>query len=92
MQAAVRRAALPPPDAGTFLFVDLGPRLGDTPLLAFLESLERTIHVEVRKLDSEAYVPTVLVEGARVENLEGFADVFKAACGRRGPFLIEFRI
>lgn len=32
------------------------------------------------------------VEGRRVENLEGFADVFRAACGRRGPFLIEFRI
>jgi acetolactate synthase-1/2/3 large subunit len=32
------------------------------------------------------------VEGRRVENLEGFADVFKAACARRGPFLIEFRI
>ncbi|HZP88314.1 MAG TPA: acetolactate synthase large subunit [Burkholderiales bacterium] len=32
------------------------------------------------------------VEGKRVENLEGFADVFKAACARRGPFLIEFRI
>ena len=32
------------------------------------------------------------VEGTRVENLEGFADVFRAACARRGPFLIEFRI
>ncbi len=32
------------------------------------------------------------LEGRRVETLEGFADVFKAACGRRGPFLIEFRI
>jgi acetolactate synthase-1/2/3 large subunit len=32
------------------------------------------------------------VEAKRVEDLEGFADVFKAACGRRGPFLIEFRI
>jgi acetolactate synthase-1/2/3 large subunit len=32
------------------------------------------------------------MEAARVETLEGFADVFKAACGRRGPFLIEFRI
>jgi len=32
------------------------------------------------------------VESARVENLEGFADVFKSACGRKGPFLIEFRI
>ena len=32
------------------------------------------------------------VEGARVENLEGFADVFRAACGRKGPFVIEFRI
>ncbi len=32
------------------------------------------------------------VEAKRVENLEGFADVFKAACARRGPFLIEFRI
>jgi acetolactate synthase-1/2/3 large subunit len=32
------------------------------------------------------------MEAARVETLERFADVFKAACGRRGPFLIEFRI
>jgi acetolactate synthase-1/2/3 large subunit len=32
------------------------------------------------------------VEGTRVESLEGFADAFKAASGRRGPFLIEFRI
>ena len=32
------------------------------------------------------------VEAARVETLEGFADVFKSACGRKGPFLIEFRI
>ena len=32
------------------------------------------------------------VEATRVENLEGFADAFKSACGRRGPFLIEFRI
>lgn len=32
------------------------------------------------------------VEATQVENLEGFADVFQAACGRRGPFLIEFRI
>ena len=32
------------------------------------------------------------VEATRVETLEGFADVFKAACTRRGPFLIEFRI
>jgi acetolactate synthase-1/2/3 large subunit len=32
------------------------------------------------------------VEARRVETLEGFADVFKAACARRGPFLIEFRI
>ncbi len=32
------------------------------------------------------------VEAASVETLEGFADMFRAACGRRGPFLIEFRI
>ncbi len=32
------------------------------------------------------------VEAVRVETLEGFADSFRAACGRRGPFLIEFRI
>ena len=32
------------------------------------------------------------VEAARVETLEAFADVFRAACGRPGPFLIEFRI
>ena len=32
------------------------------------------------------------VEATRVDTLEGFADVFKAACGRKGPFLIEFRI
>jgi acetolactate synthase-1/2/3 large subunit len=32
------------------------------------------------------------VEAARVETLEGFADTFRAACARRGPFLIEFHI
>ena len=32
------------------------------------------------------------VEATRVETLEQFADAFKSACGRRGPFLIEFRI
>jgi acetolactate synthase-1/2/3 large subunit len=32
------------------------------------------------------------VEATRVETLEGFADAFKAACGRNGPFLIEFHI
>jgi acetolactate synthase-1/2/3 large subunit len=32
------------------------------------------------------------VEAVRVETLEGFADTFRAACGRRGPFLIEFQI
>jgi acetolactate synthase I/II/III large subunit len=32
------------------------------------------------------------VDAVCVETLEGFADVFRAACGRRGPFLIEFRI
>ncbi|TRZ99514.1 MAG: hypothetical protein D4R84_01730, partial [Rhodocyclaceae bacterium] len=32
------------------------------------------------------------VEATCVESLERFADVFRSACGRRGPFLIEFRI
>ena len=32
------------------------------------------------------------MEAASVDTLEGFADVFKSACSRRGPFLIEFRI
>jgi acetolactate synthase I/II/III large subunit len=32
------------------------------------------------------------VEGVYVETLELFADAFRAACRRRGPFLIEFRI
>jgi len=32
------------------------------------------------------------VEAVCVETLEGFADTFRAACERRGPFLIEFRI
>ncbi len=32
------------------------------------------------------------VDGGRVESLETFADVFRSACARRGPFLIEFRI
>ena len=32
------------------------------------------------------------VEAACVETLEGFADVFRSACARRGPFLIEFSI
>ena len=32
------------------------------------------------------------VEATRVDTLEGFADAFKAASGRNGPFLIEFKI
>lgn len=32
------------------------------------------------------------VEAVRVENLESFADVFRSACARRGPFLIELAI
>ena len=32
------------------------------------------------------------VEAARVDTLEAFDDVFRAACARRGPFLIEFLI
>ena len=32
------------------------------------------------------------VEATRVDRLEAFADVFRAACGRRGPFLIQFDI
>ena len=32
------------------------------------------------------------VEAKRVDTREGFADVFRAACSRRGPFLIEFAI
>ncbi len=32
------------------------------------------------------------VEAAQVDTLERFADVFKSACGRKGPFLIEFLI
>src|SRR5262245_55945414 len=32
------------------------------------------------------------VEAERVETLEAFADVFRAASSRRGPFLIEFAI
>jgi acetolactate synthase-1/2/3 large subunit len=44
------------------------------------------------EIDWVALAGSLGVEGKRVENLEGFADAFKAACGRRGPFLIEFRI
>jgi acetolactate synthase I/II/III large subunit len=32
------------------------------------------------------------VEATRVEGMDAFADVFRSACARRGPFLIEFRI
>jgi acetolactate synthase-1/2/3 large subunit len=32
------------------------------------------------------------MEASSVDTLERFADVFKSACGRKGPFLIEFRI
>jgi acetolactate synthase-1/2/3 large subunit len=44
------------------------------------------------EIDWVALAGSLGVEAKRVENLEGFADVFLAACGRRGPFLIEFRI
>ena len=32
------------------------------------------------------------MEATSVDTLEAFTDVFKSACGRKGPFLIEFRI
>jgi acetolactate synthase-1/2/3 large subunit len=32
------------------------------------------------------------VEGTRVDSLDGFADVFRGACARRGPFVIEFAL
>jgi acetolactate synthase-1/2/3 large subunit len=32
------------------------------------------------------------VEAERVDTLEAFADVFRSACARRGPFLIGFAI
>jgi acetolactate synthase-1/2/3 large subunit len=32
------------------------------------------------------------VEGARADSLDAFADLFRAACARRGPFLIELVI
>ena len=32
------------------------------------------------------------VEAARVDTLGSFADVFRAVCSRRGPFLIQFDI
>ncbi|HET9580612.1 MAG TPA: thiamine pyrophosphate-dependent enzyme, partial [Usitatibacter sp.] len=32
------------------------------------------------------------VEARRVETLEAFADVFRAACAKRGPFLIELAV
>jgi acetolactate synthase I/II/III large subunit len=32
------------------------------------------------------------VEGVRLDTLEAFADAFRAACARRGPFLIELVI
>ena len=32
------------------------------------------------------------VEAVRVEDMASFADTFRSACSRRGPFLIEFRI
>ena len=44
------------------------------------------------EIDWVALAGSMGMEGRRVESLEGFADVFKAACARRGPFLIEFRI
>jgi len=43
-------------------------------------------------LDWVALARGMGVEAVCVETLESFADTFRAACGRRGPFLIEFRI
>jgi acetolactate synthase-1/2/3 large subunit len=43
-------------------------------------------------LDWVALARGMGLEGVRVETLEGFADLFRSACGHRGPFLIEFRI
>ncbi len=42
-------------------------------------------------LDWVGLAKSMGVEAVSVETLEGFADAFRSACGRRGPFLIEFR-
>lgn len=44
------------------------------------------------ELDWVALAAGMGMEARRVETLEGFADVFRAACARRGPFLLEFYI
>jgi acetolactate synthase-1/2/3 large subunit len=43
-------------------------------------------------LDWVALARGMGVEGRSVEALDAFADVFRAACAGRGPFLIELRI
>jgi acetolactate synthase-1/2/3 large subunit len=43
-------------------------------------------------LDWVALARGMGVEGARAETLDAFADLFRAACSRRGPFLIELAI
>jgi acetolactate synthase-1/2/3 large subunit len=48
--------------------------------------------IERPDLDWVALANGMGVEAVSVETLEGFADTFRAACRRRGPFLIEFRI
>jgi len=32
------------------------------------------------------------LEAVRVDTREAFTDTFRAACGRRGPFLIELAV
>jgi acetolactate synthase-1/2/3 large subunit len=44
------------------------------------------------ELDWQKLAGGMGMEATRVDTLEDFADVFKSACGRKGPFLIEFRI
>jgi acetolactate synthase-1/2/3 large subunit len=56
------------------------------PAAAQLFDLERP------GLDWKMLAGSMGMEAAQVDSLEAFADVFRAACVRRGPFLIEFRI
>ena len=50
------------------------------------------MHLDGPALDWVKLAGGMGMEATSTDTLEGFADVFKSACGRKGPFLIEFRI
>ena len=50
------------------------------------------LDLDTPELDWVSLARGMGVEAARADTAENFADILRAACGRKGPFLIEAMI